>query len=249
MKNFLCLILCCLILSCVNFQTSFVAAEDSNNSFEIELKEAPAGGGSKPDSGLSDGAVTAITLGSIFGGLAVLGGAGYYFLKHHSGLACGFACGEKCPYQLVGLENPEIITKGKHTYLMKAYENTKKESGQKFLIIPDTNINPNTYNTVFFEIPKEYSNSRFEIVQASSKLNISENMPEVESDIFLKTSVKIPTTTTKINSGDGIVIKQGKITNNDGNVLELVTSYKPKTKHAGPVTYAVIVRLSDGVTR
>lgn len=236
MKKFICLILLCLL-----FQTSYAAVTDSSNSFEIEIKEVPPGGEDnspvvKSHSGLSDGAVAAITLGSVFGGLGALGGVGYYFFKHQPGLACGFACGEKCPYQLVGLENPEIITKSSHTYLIKAYENLKKEDGQKYLIIPDTIINPNTFNTVFFELPEELRNSKFEISQASDIFEVSKNIPELDTNI-----VFIPSSAKKINPSKGVLIKQGQVPTESEKVLAISTSYKTVNKFAAPKTYAIIV--------
>lgn len=59
----------------------FCATNVSNNTFDITINDIPSGDGSSEESGgLSGGAVTAITLGSIFGGLAA-GGIGYYFYK------------------------------------------------------------------------------------------------------------------------------------------------------------------------
>lgn len=224
----------CLILVFLLFQTSYAAVTDSNNSFEIELREVPPGGG-KSSGGLSDGAVTAITLGSVFGGLGALGGIGYYFLKPHSGLACGFACGEKCPYQIVGLENPEIITKSPHTYLIKAYENSKKEDWLKYLIIPDTKIEPNTFNTFYFELPEELLNSKFEIIQASESFGMSKNIPELDTNI-----TSLSASSSKIDSSKGLLIKLGEIINNQEKILTISTTNKSKTQK----TYAVIVSFS-----
>lgn len=220
----------CIILLNFFILPVFSAVTDSNNSFEIELTEIPPGS-SKSHHGLSDGAVTAITLGSVFGGIGALTGIGYYFLKHSPGLTCGFACGEQCPYQLVPLENLEI----KHTYLIKAY-NEIENKNEKYLIIPDTSIEPNTYNTVYFEVPYSDKEINFKIYQASA------DNKELNSEIFInpKTNLvtKIPTAT--IKSENGIVIKQGKITPQKNELFALNTYYKT-SNNAVPRVYAIIV--------
>lgn len=230
------LIVLCLLLT----QISYSIAATSNNEFEIELREAPPGSPSKSHDGLSDGAVTAIALGSTFGGLGILSGIGYYFFKHSKGLACGFACGEKCPYQLVSIENSDFITKSKHTYLIKAYEYASKDERYKYLIIPDTTIKPNTYNTVFFEIPKDFIGANFEIIQSSAPLS---SVPELDTDILSngKNPTKMPTATDNSNLSKGILIKQGKITAKENKIFALTTSYK-SSKHINiDKAYAIIV--------
>ncbi len=222
-----------LIICILSAQICHCAVTDSNNSFEIELSQVPEGGTSKShNDGLSNGAVTAITLGSIFGGIGALSAIGYYFLKHASGLACGFACGEKCPYQLVGIENPDFIKK--HTYLAKAYEYAAKN--QKYLIIPDTQIKPKTYNVVFFEIPEDFVETDFKIIQSSDPIN---NTAKLDTDIFSddKNLTKIPTSIDSSELSKGILLKQGKITAKENEILTLTTSNQLNTTK----TYAIIV--------
>lgn len=240
MKKLFCIVILLLLLGIpVN-----CAVTDSNNAFEIALTEVPAGGG-KPKShdGLSGGAVTAIALGSTFGGLGILSGIGYYFFKHSKGLACGYACGEKCPYQPVGIENSDFITKSRHTYLIKAYEYAQKGSKYRYLIIPDTTVKPNTYNTVFFEMPDEFVNADFKIIQSSAPYSVHENVPELDTNILFgsKNVTKIPTSTVDFNSTKGILIKHGKISANENKIMALTTTYQTTNKLSAPKAYAIIV--------
>lgn len=240
MNKLLCIILLTFFISPV-----FSAVTDSNNSFEIELTQIPPGGekNSKSHHGLSDGAVTAITLGSVFGGIGALTGIGYYFFKHSPKLTCGFACGEKCHYQLVSLENSEFITKSKHTYLIKAYNEIENKKSEQYLIIPDTSIEPNTYNTVYFEVPYENKEINFKIIQASAAINNK----ELDSEIFInpKTNhtANIPAKTLK--SEEGIVIKQGKISPQKDKLFAINTCYKTLNKHDASKIYAIIIAFEE----
>ena len=238
MKKLFCIILLIFFISPV-----FSAVTDSSNSFEIELTQVPPGGGggesSKSHRGLSDGAVTAITLGSVFGGIGALTGIGYYFFKHSPGLTCGLACGGKCPYQLVSLDNPEFITKSKHTYLIKAYNEIDNKVSGKYLVIPDTSIEPNTYNTVYFEVPYTNKEVNFKIIQSSAPINNK----ELDSEIFInpKTNLtaNIPTSALKLENS--IVIKQGKFSPQKDKLFAINTYYKTSNKAAASRIYAIIV--------
>lgn len=232
MKKIFCLVLLAFFTSPV-----FSAVTDSNNSFEIELNQVPPG---KSNHGLSDGAVTAITLGSVFGGIGALTGIGYYFFKHSPGLTCGFACGEKCPYQLVSLENPEIIKK--NTYLIKAYNEIENKKA-KYIIIPDTSIEPNTYNTVYFEIPYVDKEVNFEIYQASTPINNKELDSEIFTNPKTNLAAVIPTATLK--SEKGIVIKQGKIFPQKDKLFAINTYYKTSNKNANSKIYAIIIKFEQ----
>lgn len=218
----------------------YSAVTDSNNSFEIKLDAAPSGETTNSH-GLSDGAVTAIALGSTFGGLGILSGIGYYFLKHSKGLVCGCACGTKNPYQLIDIENPDFITKSAHTYLIKAYEFATKGKNYKYLVVPDTQIKPNTYNTVFFELPEELVGANFKIIQASAPYSKYDNIPELDTDMFSggKNTEKFPASAVDVNSTGGVLIKQGKLSAKENNLLAVTTSYKTALKTAK--TYAIIV--------
>ncbi len=68
-----------IFLLCIIQLQGFCATNKSNNTFDITINNIPKGGESK-SGGLSPGAVTAITLSSIFGGLTA-GGIGYCFYK------------------------------------------------------------------------------------------------------------------------------------------------------------------------
>lgn len=231
----------CLILSFVLCSSAGFCYTDSSNGFEIELKEAPSGGGSS-HSGLPDGAVTAIALGSAFGGVGLLSGIGYYFL-HSKGVVCGCACGEKSPYQLVDIDNPEIITKSEYRYLIKAYEYASKSKNNKYLVIPDTTIKANTYNTVFFELPKEFVGRNYTIIQASAPFLNRDDGYELDTDIFsnAKAATKYSSSVLDADLRGGVLIKQGKITANENRIFVVTTSYKSLTKLAKPRVYAIIV--------
>lgn len=170
MKKILCLIL--IFMLC---PIGFCTPQTSQNAFEILIDEVPPGGeeisAQKQSGGLSDGAVTAITLGSVFGGLGILGGLGWYFAKHMSGLACGFACGMDKPIKPIFLAD-FCKDFSNNKYLEKVFGFLDKSSDKKYLFIPDTEINNRTYHTIIFEIPKDMPN--FKIVQISdSMLNTS----------------------------------------------------------------------------
>lgn len=191
---------------------------------------------------MSDGAVTAITLGSVFGGIGALTGIGYYFFKHSPGLTCGFACGEKCPYQLVSLENPEFIAKSNYTYLIKAYNELENKNG-KYLVIPDTTIEPNTYNTVYFEVPYENKEVNFKIYQASAPINNKELDSEIFTNPKTNLAAVIPTATLKTEKG--IVIKQGKIFPQNEKLFAINTYYKTSSKNGNSKIYAIIVAFEE----
>lgn len=230
MKKILCIILILLLGVPAN-----CAITNSNNSFEIELDQVPPGSVPKSHSGLSGGAVTAIALGSTFGGIGILSGIGYYFLKHSPGLTCGFACGEKCPYELVNIDNPDFIIKSQHSYLIKAYEYASKDKNYKYLIIPDTEIMPNTYNTVYFNLPDEFIGADFKIIQSAD----SENIPDTDVFFYEKEAKKIPTVST--SPAKGILIKQGKVTIKENKILSVTTNYKTSKKLDVSKGYAIIV--------
>lgn len=247
MKKIFCIILIVFFIAPV-----YSSVNDSNNSFEIVLTQVPSGsGGTKSRSGLSDGAVTAITLGSVFGGIGALGGIGYYFFKHNKCLTCGFACGETSPYQIVSLENSDFITKSKHTYLIKAYNQINKEDIPlaKYLIIPDTTIAPNTYNTVYFELPYENKETKFKIIQASAPLAGYKHLPELDTDIFINpksVSVqKVPSSGINVDNNFGIVIKQGTIPPQQNRLFAINTYYKASDKFAREKIYAIIVMFEE----
>lgn len=219
MKKFLCLILIC--LSCPMVLSS---PQTSLNSFEIPINEVPPGskGGSK-DSGLSDGAVTAITLGSVFGGLAAIGGLGWYFTKCTSGLACGCACGVETPLIPVFLKE-FCHNFSQTTYLKKAFDLSNKSPDKKYLFISDSEIKTKTYNTVIFEVPTDMPN--FKIIQVADGF--------LDSKIIDSTTI-IPL---KSNYKNGVLIKQGQLTKCNSSVA-LVTE-----NHSCKKVYAIVIEFS-----
>lgn len=242
MKNLL------IILFCTFFfisQPVYSANNQSQNKFAIRVDSVPSGNQGKNNDGLSDGAVAAIVLGSTFGGLGLLSGVGYYFYKNNKGLHTGFACGQKCPYQTVDCKTlSEILaSKKQYTYLMKASEKVTLNADYHYLIIPDTEINTKTFNTIFFEIPKtNSSNINFRIIQASKVYKIDGNKPELDSDIFQnskeKNVKKIPTYTKELNANAGYLIKSGTIQSLNNNIATITTQ---NLSNKETQTYAIIV--------
>lgn len=221
-------------------------SNQSLNRFTININDVPQKNLPK-DNGLSDGAKAAIALGSTFGGLGILSGIGYYFYKNNKGLQSGLICGQKCPYQTVDCKTlSEILaSKKQYTYLMKASKKAILNSDYHYLIIPDTEINNKTFNTIFFEIPKtNSSNINFRIIQASKAYKVSENVPELDSDIFSnsqeKDAKKIPTYTKELNAKEGYLIKSGVIQNPNNNIVTITTqNLSNKEKQI----YAIIVEI------
>lgn len=140
----------------------FCVGVQSTNDFPLELDTSdipPTNSGDNSSDGLSGGAVTAITLGSI-GGVA-LGGIIYWIYKLYfaKGMVVGCAVGCNTPLAAICLdkENVNLIIK-KHTediLLKKALEHTeiKPCPETKYILIPDTYLKENTFNTIGFEVP------------------------------------------------------------------------------------------------
>ena len=244
MKKFSILFICLLFM--LN-NASYSANNQSQNQFAIRVESVPSGNSQKDNDGLSDGAITAIALGSTFGGLGILSGIGYYFYKNSKGIQTGCACGQKCPYQTIDSKTYQDIlaNKRKYTYLMKASEKSIINSDYRYLIIPDMEIKPKTFNTVFFELPKtNSSNINFRIIQASKPFNIEKKLPDLDSNIFTnpkdKNVKKVPTYTKELNSDEGYLIKNGTISNLTNTVSTIVTENISSRKNQ---TYAIIVEL------
>ena len=110
MKKFIILIFCFLFF--IN-HSAYSANNQSQNKFAIKVESVPSGNPKKNDDGLSDGEITAIALGSTFGGMGILSGIGYYFYKNSKGLQTGCACGQKCPYQTIDSKTYQDILEKK----------------------------------------------------------------------------------------------------------------------------------------
>lgn len=139
MKKFFVFLLCLIQLQ------GFCATDNSNNTFDITINDIPPGGGTSggKSGGLSDGAVTAITLGSIFGGLAA-GGIGYYFYKKGTCLTGACAYDKSNPLIPICLD----------------------DSTKKYIFIKDCTIKNNTFLRFYFKNEeftkikvKQYSNN------------------------------------------------------------------------------------------
>ena len=226
MKNFWLLLLLIVFLSSLNL---CCYSKQSLNTFTINIQDVPQNRVPKEE-GLSDGAITAIALGSTFGGLGILSGIGYYFYKNSKGLQLGCACGQKCPYQTIDCKTYQEIlaNKKKYTYLMKASEKSIINPNYYYLIIPDTEIKAKTFNTVFFELPKtNCATVNFRIIQASKPYKIAKNIPDLDSNIFAnpkdKKVKKIPSYTKELNSEGGYLIKNGTISNLTNNIITITT--------------------------
>ena len=221
-------------------------SKQSLNTFTINIQDVPQNI-PKKDDGLSDGVITAIALGSTFGGLGILSGIGYYFYKNSKGLQTGLACGQKCPYQTIDCKTfSELLgNKKKYTYLMKAAEKSIIAPNYNYLVIPDTEIKNKTFNTIFFELPKtNISNTNFRIIQASKPYKIEKNLPDLDSNIFSnpkdKNVKKFPTYTKELNSNDGYLIKSGTIKNLNDNIVTITTE---NHSNKDTQTYAIIIEL------
>lgn len=242
MKKFL---ISLLLISIFIGQDAYADNKQSLNTFRINISDVPTGGSSQNNSGLSDGVVTAIALGSAFGGLGILSGIGYYFYKNSKGLQAGCVCGQKCPYQTIDSKtfSDILANKKKYTYLMKASEKSVINSNYYYLVIPDTEIKTNTFNTVFFELPKtNSSNINFRIIQASKPYKTEKNIPNLDSNIFTnpksKDVKKIPTYTNELNADNGFLIKNGTISDLTNNVATISTQ---NLSNKNSQTYAIIV--------
>lgn len=240
MKKFLVVILFILFLSSSNL---CCYSNQSLNTFRISIQDMPQS--VKKDDGLSDGVVTAIALGSTFGGLGILSGIGYYFYKNSKELQAGLVCGQKCPYQTIDCKTflELLAKKKKYTYLMKAREKSVINSNYFYLVIPDTEIKNKTFNTIFFELPKTNNSSiNFRIIQASKPYKIEKNLPELNSNIFInpkdKNVKKIPTYTKELNSNEGYLIKNGTIQNSNNNIASITIE---NSAHKSGQIYAIIV--------
>lgn len=202
MKKFFVFIACMMQLQGV------CATNNSNNTFDITVKDIPPGGGSeKKSSGLSGGAVTAITLGSIFGGLAA-GGVGYYFYKKGSCLTGACVWDKTNP--LIPICGDRIKEYKNYPYLNKAIENVDiclDCSKKKYIFIKDSNIKNKTFKRFYF---KNEGFTKIKVIQYSQPFTISNKIPELNTKIFLENE-EIALKTEKMNPKEGILIKNGRL--------------------------------------
>lgn len=229
------------------FQPVYSNPQSSNNAFEIPIGKVPQGESSK---GLSNGAVTAIALGSAFGGVAALGGLGWYF-AHRTGIACGYACGCDSPYTTILMSDFSVLEKlkldsCKNKYLIKAFEyiNLEKTSSKRYLLVQDLNIKRKTYNTVFFDLPDSKELNQVKIIQVSDSFTIKDKYPGLDTKILLnpnsKTPLEVPTTVIENDSKNGILVKQGVIKSFENKTAALLT----ENKMTDSKVYAIILEFS-----
>lgn len=210
MKKFFIFVLCLIQLE------GFCSVSNSNNTFDITINDIPPGGGGKSgekSSGLSDGAVTAITLGSIFGGLAA-GGAGYYFYKKGTCLTGACVWDDSNPLTPICGDRKKEYIADNYFYLKKAVENEEiclDCSKKKYIFVKDFEIKNKTFSRFYF---KNEDFTKIKIIQYSKPFAISKNIPELDTKIFLDDK-EIALNTEKINATEGILIKRGELIKNE----------------------------------
>ncbi len=231
-----------IMLSIFLIQNTALAVTESANSFvlpilasEIPIDDMPTDADN--GDGLSGGAVTAITLGSI--GAVAIGGLGFFLYKKFiaQGLASGYAIGVNNPIMPLCLDKNKIAELMQKypdaTYLKKALSKTQIKSCpiSKYILIPDSVISPKSFNSVVFEIPKGYS--KMNIIQAESNKDIK---LEFFSDLNQANSIKFNSTTGLDNQD--VLIKQTSVPNVKTGVLV----YKFNTLSSKKIeTYATII--------
>ncbi len=185
--------------------------------FEIEDYFRASGtqdAGKKDDGGLSGGAVTAITLGSI-GGAALLGlGAWMYKRKTEQCLSAGCLRGVQNPIVPFCIErdfNSEFYARinNNYPYLKKALSLNEIHfcPHSKYILVYDTEINRRKFDSVKFEIPSGTKEIKFTQVSDSFKPG------ELTVELFLyKNSVSQQPENAELknikdNAGEGIIMK------------------------------------------
>ena len=128
---------------------------------------------------------------------------------------------------------------------MKASEKSIINYDYHYLIIPDTEIKPKTFNTVFFELPNtNNADINFRIIQASKPYKIENKHPDLDSNVFVnpkdKNVKKIPTYTKELIFDEGYLIKTGTISNLTINIVTITTeNFSNKNNQI----YAIIIEL------
>lgn len=196
-----------LLLLMISQNVAFCAPTNSENAFEILIEEVPPGGGKK-SGGLSSGAVTAIALGSVFGGLAAIGGLTYYFLKCGMPLKAGCVLGACAPLTPV----------------------------QSVISVKEMQIENKTFNTVYIELPKFDTDKTINIklTQTSKPYGIRGKLPELDTRLFENGSdtKEYPMSVSKMDFQNGVLVKNGQITVSKNKTATLVTSYDSSSKSA-----------------
>ncbi|CCY62482.1 unknown [Clostridium sp. CAG:967] len=205
MKKFFVFLLCLIQLQ------GFCATNTSNNTFDITISDIPPGRGGK-SGGLSGGAVTAITLGSIFSGLAA-GGVGYYFYKKGTCLTGACVWDKSNPLIPICGDRKKVYIDNNYPHLKRAIENEDiclDCSKKKYIFIKDSAIKNKTFSRFYFK-NEDFTNIK--IIQYSKPFKISNNIPELDTKIFLEDK-EIALSTEKMNAKEGILIKKGRLSKN-----------------------------------
>ncbi|MFI3299914.1 MAG: hypothetical protein R3Y28_00690 [Candidatus Gastranaerophilales bacterium] len=216
------------------------AVTDSTNEFPIELTSDDIPDGNSDSDGLSGGAVTAITLGSI--GLLALGGLGYWIYKKYyaQGICAGNAIGCDCPIMAICFDENakcEMIAKyPENTLLNKALKQTKITQCpcNKYILIPDTTIEYNTFNTIGFEVPKNMKNFRMIMARSNAKIE-----PEIFAQTEKQENIRLQNVID--NKENGILVKKGEISDTDKGVLTLSL----KGQNTNQEKYAIIIEFFE----
>lgn len=187
----------------------FSAQTDSANEFDITIKDIPPGGGSSHtgSKGLSDGVVTGIVLGSVFGGLAAVGGGAYYLYQKGIRPVCGCVLGEK---------------------RRLCFE--KADCSKKHIFIKNQEIKNNTYNRAYIENPSAEKPVRIRVTQHSEAFTVNKSKPSLDVRVFAGKK-EIPLFTKKIDAANGVLIKEGEILPNTENPL-FVDTILTDSKHS-----------------
>ncbi len=239
-------------------QAGFCNDTESTNLFEIPIDSVPpGGGGSGGGGGLSRGAVTAIALGSVFGGLGALGGIGYYFYKNNLVLKPGNVFGQNSPFSTICLNDDSLLQKLKQTpeknkHLIRALELLKPQNcdSARFLVVQDSKILNKTFNTVFFELPEQLNAPMLNvrIIQVSNPYGLKGKMPEIDSKILLNPKGKdvneVATIVVKNDPSRGIFVKKGQIKDLKSKIVSINTYYDSTEKTAKDQIYALVVEFS-----
>lgn len=244
-----------LLISMFSVNAAFCTDTQSQNAIEIPITTVPPGGSDPlPRSGLSNGAVTAIVLGSTFGGLAALGGAAYYFAKSGLMLKAGQVLGQGCPTETISIQDGKFLEKlqlncPKYKHLITAIEKNHitGPNGSRYLVIQDMGIQNKTYNTIYFNLPKPLNGKALnvKITQISDVYTMNGKKPALDTKILLSTDEKnpkeIPLYVSQIEPNKGILEKRGQITDFSNNTAVLTTSFNDTDKDAQNLMYAVLV--------
>ena len=182
MKKILSTIICLLLFSEISY------AREGEPTFEFDLRGITPPAKESDSGGLSGGAVTAITLGSI--GVASLLGIGglIYKKKFSEGLQVGNVYGKQKalePFCMEVDQNSACLMRiqKNYPYLQKGLNlfELKECPNAKYLLIYDTSLGKNRFDVVKFEIPQGVKN-----IKIGTVTNNIDNVNQFESVLYGK---------------------------------------------------------------